>query len=554
MTMKQKNKILILSLPAITSCHIQDPSEYGRDLLNILSDGTLKTVINSVISRSVFPFQTAAAAGLLLFLFSLVFLFFNRKNSSILFMGITGLTGTGLYAVPFLNLIESLPRKETLILQILTLFLITFYIMLRLWSIRTFHHRKKPWIRNTRVAVYSLTYLFTLLAWFNPVLISRLWPVTLMAVFTFTDSTLCSFLSLKRKDDRSGFGGLFFSAAFLGGSIWSLLASDKHFILFRSLNDSFFFLPAFLMVFIVLLTGIMMQTELGKQRMYLRDYKKHSENLEKTLETEEKQYQRLQQEMTDSMRIPGFHLHSARMALQIDPIRPLKMPKGWEGSHFLEDNSSFLPGVAAWPYQHDGNSATNTLLMVESTREDRYAYLSMEQIRNRMNELIRKGTTPSRLFPDLNKTMSDLGEIPEHPLSSALLYFMESSFLCATAGGVMVWFKKPGQKMVPISSREVPATFHQGLGFRPYSRETGQAFRLQAEKGDTIIILSRSLLMREQSLNGQIYGKESLIRVLNNHEDADADTILSALIKDFDDFDMGNTADRQVYACVIRKA
>ena len=59
--------------------------------------------------------------------------------------------------------------------------------------------------------------------------------------------------------------------------------------------------------------------------------------------------------------------------------------------------------------------------------------------------------------------------------------------------------------------------------------------------------------MREQELSGEIYGKESLIRILNNHDSAEADQILSALIKDFDDFDMGNTRDRQVYAAVFRK-
>ena len=174
-------------------------------------------------------------------------------------------------------------------------------------------------------------------------------------------------------------------------------------------------------------------------------------------------------------------------------------------------------------------------------------------IRQITENLVRKGTSPAAILWQLNRELVQLGETPEHAISGMYLHLMEEEALCATAGTTLIWYKKPGSRMVTVASDTAPCTLQQGLGFRPYSRETGKPYRIKMEKGDILVIASRSLIYREQELNGERYGKNSLIRVMDNHDTAPANKILSALIKDFDDFDMGNTRDRQIYAAVFRK-
>ncbi len=554
MLKKVKQSVLfLLPMTFLVSCRLPNAEDYSRELLQYLSSGMTESHINEIIHNGGYLFQIAALAGILLFLYGMIQYLFYPGNKSPLYLALASLTAGLVYLTPYLNLIGTLPEKTLLIAQIRTILLLSYYVLLRNWSIKTFHHRKKPWITYTRLSTFGLIYILVGLAWLKPSLLSYPWPIATLGVFTFADTTMCSILSLKRRNDRSGIGGTLFSVVFAASAAILIIISDRSFSFFRSLDEAFFILPSGMLVFTTLMTAVLMQSELKKQSLYLREYRKQTEDQQENLEKEIKRHERLEKEMEQILHIPFFNIKSARKALSIDPTPPLNMPEGWEGAHFMGKSESELPVMAAWPFSAAGSSVTDVLLMSEAAPEDRYAYPVLQYIRKSAAGKIGESRAATSLFSSLNNELEKLGESPEHRISAVLLQFMDKNLLCATAGNTLVWYKKPGSPMIPLSSKEIPATFQQGLGYKPFSRETGRPFRLPVEKGDLIILTSRNLIMREQSLNGQIYGKESLIRVLENHESGSAESILSSLIKDFDDFDMGNTRDRQIYAGVFKK-
>ena len=540
--------------PVLSGCQIQNAEEYSLNFQQLLSGGSFSTFIEVFSASTAYLYHLTAFSGVVILLLSLVLFLSNRREKFTLYLGFSGLAATAVYLFPLLHLLKGLPNPNHLIPVIHTLLLLSCYLSLRGWSICIFHHRKKPWTRYTRISVFTLAYLLTLLAWFRPGLITVPWIVPCTAGFVFVDSTLCSTLSLQRKNDRSGWGGLFFSTAFIAGGVWLLLTRGPEAVLFRTLSNLAFLLPAILLPVQALLTLIMIQAVSRKKQGKIEQMSLASEEQDKALQESIQEIEALQDNLDEALTIPSFNQKAARRALLIDPLNELNLPESWEGAHFISNSSSSVPGLAAWPFQATpGNGESDTLLMAEGSEEDRYAFLPIQMTLMQMKQLIGHRVSPVSLFKDLNSSLSRLNEKPDFPLSAAMIHLTEDEALCATAGNAIIWYRKPGGNIIPVSSEDVPATFQQGLGFRPYSRETGMPFRIKIEKGDSLIVTSRSLIMREQELSGEIYGKESLIRVLNNHDSADADQILSALIKDFDDFDMGNTRDRQVYAAIFRK-
>ena len=554
MTKIKKLQVLFLSLTALMSCRLPNAEDYGREILQNFNSGMTGSFYGEFLSGGTFLYQLASLGGIFIFLYGLMLFVFHRKSSASLYLGISGLAMNLVYLSPLVNLLTFLPERKGLPLLIRTILLMCYYLFLRLWSKKTFHHRTKPWTTITRISFFALTYFLVALSWFKPALLSVSWAVPVLAVFVFADSSLCSLLSLKRKNDRSGIGGTVFSLIFASLAVFFILTSQRSFQLFRSLDDAFFSLPASMLLPTLILDGIMMQREIRSQRLYLGEYKIQTEEAGERIEQEEKRYSRLEKETEEALHIPAFHIAAARKTLRIDPLLPLSMPEGWEGAHFLEDSGTNLPAVGAWPLHRGENPVTDIVFFGEATREDRYSYPALQYIHDRMAEKTGTGKSRTGLFAELNREMSNLGTFPEHPLSAAMLQFTGNHLICSTAGTALIWYKKPGQKIQIISSKEIPATFQQGLGFKPYSRETGRPYRIPVEKGDTIVLTSRSFLFREQSMNGQIYGKDSLQRVLENHESGSAGSIMSSLVKDFDDFDMGNTRDRQFYVGIFKKA
>ncbi len=554
MMKKTSNLLLAIITPLLSGCQIQNAEEYSLDFQQLLTGGSATSSVGVLTSTTAYLYHFSALSGMILFLLALILFLSNRRERFTVFLGFSGLAAAAVYLTPLLNLLKGLPGRNQLILIIHTILLVSCYLILRGWSISIFHHRKKPWTRYTRISVFTLAYLLPLLGWFRPGLTAAPWIVPCTAGFVFVDSTLCSVLSLRRKNDRSGWGGLFFSAAFISGGVWLLLTRGSEASLFRTLDNMAFLLPAILLPVQTLLTLVMIQAVSRKRQEKIEQMVQAAEEQEKVLQERVRELEDLQDNLDRALVIPSFNQKAAERALLVDPLNELKVPETWDGAHCISISSSSLPSLAAWSFQTSpGSGESDTLLMVEGSDEDRYAYLPMQMALMQMKLLIANRVSPVSLFKELNNSLSRLNEKPDFPLSAALIHLTGEEALCATAGNAIIWYRKPGGAIVPVSSEDVPATYQQGLGFRPYSRETGMPFRIKVEKGDSLIVTSRSLIAREQELNGEIYGKESLIRVLNNHDSADADQILSALIKDFDDFDMGNTRDRQVYAAVFRR-
>ncbi len=548
-----KQPVFFLSLAAVSACGLPRPEDYSRNVLQTFTSGAAESFYREILSGGDMIYQLAMAGGLFTFLYGIILFLFYRKNISSLYLGLSGLTLSLVYLSPFLNLFPLLTGNGAGILMIRTELSILYFIFLRLWAMKAFHHRKKPWIILTRISVFFLVILISALSWFNPALLSQPWAVPLAGTFVFADSSICSLLSLKRKSDRSGIGGLSFSVFFAGLTALFLFTSDSPFLLLRSLNNAFFSLPTGLLLIVLILEGIMLQREIRSQRLYLEEYKTQSQELKETIEREEKEYNRLEETMKEALQIPSFHVATARKALKINPVLPLNMPEGWEGAHFLEDSGRALPSIAAWPFSPGQSTTSDLLFMAETSPEDRYSYPALQFLLDRLDAKTKEKSNLKNLFADINRELNSLGAFPESPLSAGMLQFTEDHLICSTAGSALVWYKKPGEKLQLVSTKEIPATFQQGLGFKPYSRETGRPFRIPVATGDMILITSRSFLFREQSMNGQIYGKDSLQRVVENHESGSADSLLSSLIKDFDDFDMGNTRDRRLYAGIFKK-
>ena len=63
---------------------------------------------------------------------------------------------------------------------------------------------------------------------------------------------------------------------------------------------------------------------------------------------------------------PPSNLKAAQAALQTDPIKPLKVPEGWEGSHFMSSSSSALPALGAWAFSQREDKDSDSLLLAES--------------------------------------------------------------------------------------------------------------------------------------------------------------------------------------------
>lgn len=546
MSIKQYKYQLSLLPLLLTGCTIQNFSDFSRDFQQFYSTGSLFSFLNDLSSSSGFLYKLTIPAGSLIFLLCFFMFLFNRQDKFIPFLSLSGLVAAAVYLTPLLNIIERLPNKDILILQIRTYLLLTYFLVLQSWSITIFHHRRTKWIRYTRRAAFLTASLIVLLAWFQPKLLSLPWIVPFMALLMLVDSTICSVLSLKRENDGSAYGGILLSLSIVSVITWYLLTKGFQASIIRTMNHICFLLPAVILPIQFVISLLMIQTTSRKQHFILKELRILAESQKNDLKQQKVEQEISVKKNEEALRISSFDLKAARNALQSDPLLPLKLPEGWEGSHFISNNSRDYPTVAAWPYE-------GALLMAESSPEDHYAYSVLQMIRKQMNEVIEKGVSPVNRFRELNKSLNKLGEVPEAPLFAAYLQLLPNSALCATAGTAIAWYKNPGGKLVPVSSAEVSSTFQQGLGFRPYSREKGMPFRLPMEKGDILILTSRSLILREQELNGHIYGKDSLSRVLESHKSSNAQEIITAIIEDFDDFDMGNTRERQVYTAVIRK-
>ena len=548
-----KQPVLFLTLAAASACRLPDPEAYSRDVIQSFNSGAAESFSKEILFGGDMIYQLAIAGGIFTFLYGICLFLFYKKNLSSLYLALTGLSLSLVYLSPFLNLIPLLKETDSAPRMIRTELSILYFLFLRLWAIKAFHHRKKAWITLVRISVFSLIAFITVLSWFNPEILSKPWAVPLTGLFVFADTSLCSLFSLKRKNDRSGMGGVSFSLFFAGLTAYFLSTAESPFLFFRSLNNTFFSLPGGLLLIVLILEGIMMQREIRSQRLYLKEYKVQNEDLKTSAQRVEKEFHHLEESMKDALRVPSFHISTARKALKIDQLSPLNMREGWEGAHFLEDSGSTLPSLVAWAYSLGQSGLSDLLFMAEASPEDRYSYPTLHFLHERLAGVTKAGNRRKNLFSEINAELNSFGSFPKYPISAGMLQFTKDHLICSTAGNALVWYKKPGEKIQIISTKEIPATFQQGLGFKPYSRETGRPFRIPVNKGDTFLITSRSFLFREQSMNGQMYGKESLQRVLENHETATADALLSFLIKDFDDFDMGNTRDRRFYAGIFKK-
>jgi hypothetical protein len=361
-----------------------------------------------------------------------------------------------------------------------------------------------------------------------------------MGSLLFADSLANSILSFQRKSDRSGIAGVLTVLPPLGCGIW-LYFSGGYAGFSPFANELFFVLPAFMMPWQLFLTLGLTQRRMSRQidrsavlSSMIDEEEKQKDKLEELIEALERQNE-------EDNHIPDYSLECARLLIGEQGDSTLNMPESWEGCQMLSTLSNRWPSLGAW-FHHA------SLLFTENQGKETFSpilYLAR-------TFFSLGGVKPALLPQSLNDRMIGLTQSMETGLSGIFLHFMEDEVLCGTAGAVRIYLQK-GDAVLPIRSDEKPATFAGGFGVRAQTREDGKPFRLKVDRGDKLILVSVSLTDREMASSGEIYGQKSLFRVLKNRVSASAEETVQAIVKDFEDFDMGNTEDRQFYAAVFRK-
>ena len=307
------------------------------------------------------------------------------------------------------------------------------------------------------------------------------------------------------------------------------------------MNELLFVLPAFMLPWQLILTLALTQRRFAKQI-------DRSSVLSSMIDEEEKQKDKLEELITaleeqneEERHIPEYSLECARHLIGDQGFSNLEMPEAWEGSQRLSSLSSNWPVLGAWYYR-------SSLMFSENLgREVLSPLLYMSRSFHSMS-----GVKPALLPKALNERLNSLSQSMETGMSGCYIHFMEDEILCGTAGTVRVYLQK-GDTILPIRSDEKPATYAGGFGVRAHTREDGKPFRLKVGQGEKLILVSVSITDREMASTGEVYGQKSLFRVLKNRISSTAEETVQAIIKDFEDFDMGNTEDRQFYAAVFRK-
>jgi len=539
--MKKKNTIILItaSLLLQTACRVQTSREYesllGSSPLTLFRQLKVADLLNDTTAL----YSLSIVSGFLIFLTGLFFYLLHRKDRGFLYLSLSSLAGAAVYSLPLWTGRVVLPPEFWSPVMVRTVFLLIYYFLFRVWCRKALYHRTKIWSYVMTTAFLSVTLVATLLSGHIPVLLTLQWPVPLLATLLILDSLINSILSFRRKSDRSGIAGVMVPLPLAAGAAW-ILMTRGYSSLFSFMNHLYYILPSLMIPWQLVLTISLIQ------RRYFRE-EQRTAVLSKMVEDEEQQknkleelIEKLEERNEETARIPDYNLECARRVLGYTSPLPLKLPPSWQGEHRIVSDPTARPLLGAW-------IRGGALLFAEGSENS--ALLPLLYLKESFNSL--KMDKPALLLKLLNEKMTGLPFNMEKSLSGSLLYFMEDEVICGTAGSVRVYLQNSEGRIIPIQGEDRQTTYKEGLGFRPTTREDGKPYRISLSKGDRIIMVSCSLTDRE--MEGTKYGQKSLYRVLNSHAAADPGKTVQAILKDFDDFDMGNTPDRQIYAGVFAR-
>ena len=532
--------LILPILLLLGSCRILSRGEYDSFASRLNRTNLLNSRIIDFTGDTALFFSLSTVLGALLFILGLALFLFHNRDRSYLFLSLSALFSGTLYSLPFWTDLIPLPSEFWSLTIIRTLVLIVYWQLYREWARRALYHRTKSWAYITNSVLLSAVLVCTLLSGHFPFLIKGEWPVVLIGVVLFADTLGNSILSFQRKSDRSGIAGVLTIIPPAACGVW-LYFSSGYSGLLPFANELLFILPAFMLPWQLILSLALTQRRFSRQiyrttvlSSMIDEEEKQKDKLEDLIEALEKQNE-------ENTRIPDYSLECARLLIGDQGDTLLEMPESWEGSQRLSTLSSRWPVLGAWFFhgslfftENMGQETLSPLLYLART------FYSLG------------GVKPALLPRTLNDKMIALSQSMETGLSGCYLHFMEDEVLCGTAGTVRIYLQK-GDTVLPIRSDEKPATFVGGFGVRAQTREDGKPFRLKVDKGDKLILVSVSMTDRERTTSGEIYGQKSLYRVLKNRTSASAEETVQAIVKDFEDFDMGNTEDRQFYTAVFRK-
>lgn len=541
----KKNKILtllLLTLPLLSSCHLLAEAEFA-DFMTKISLQTFSSLrIGDFLNNTGLFYLLTIGIGIFLFIISLILFVMQIRDKSYLYTALSSLMAAILYSIPLWAYRVNLPPEFWSSTMVTSLFLLVYFQLFREWARSAFYHRTKLWSYIVTSILLSGTLIITFLSGHFPKLVSNPWPVPLLATAIILDSLINSILSFQRKSDRSGIAGILMLVPLIVVIVWGWFSvgfSDFFGFSYRI----YFALPALMIPWQLFLSINLTQ----------RRYKKEQDRgkiLSDMVEDEEIQKDKLEEliiskdeEIENIRKIPAYSLECSRRLLNNNADNTVKVPEGWSAFQSLQAEGNEWPALASW-------SRNYSLLFAENPLSE--PLIPLLFLQNTYKDM--KQEKPALFFKVLNDKISTMNQNPEIGISATYLYFLEKEILCATAGTVRIYLQKSGsEKIIPIRSEEKPVTFVGGLGIRAHTREDGKPFRIAMNTGDKIILVSCSLTDRELEVSGDIYGQKSLYRVLSNHASADPENTVKSILKDFDDFDMGNTLDRQIYTAVFQK-
>jgi hypothetical protein len=541
--MKKKIKLLLstLIIPLFSACRVQTPVEYEGFISSTPLSQLLNLRLSDILMDNRFLYLVSPISGTLLFCLGIILLFLRKKDKSSLYLALSSLIAALVYTLPFWVDMVNLPREFWSAQMIRTVFLLLFYKTYRSWCRKALYHRTKVWSFLLSSMLLSIALIGTLLSGHFPQILNLQWPVPILASVLILDSVINSILSFQRKDDRSGIAGVLTLVPLIGLSLW-LYYTRRYTGLFPFLNNLYFALPSLLILWQFALTVGLIQRRYNKEeqrnsilRKMVEDEEIQKDKLEEMIENLEARYE-------EETRIPDYSLECSRRLLEQKGDPALSLPGSWSGAHRLIADSHQWPMLGVW------NSGKALLFAENLGKESLVPLLYLQEIFKNL-----KIEKPAQMMKLLNDRMCSLHQNMETGLSAVYLYYLDDELICGTAGRVRIYMQKNDGKIVPVQTQNKPVTFKEGLGVRAQTREDGKPYRIPLEKGDRIILVSSSLTDRELGVSGELYGQKSLYRVLRSHESASPENTVLAILKDFDDFDLGNTLDRQIYAAVFQK-
>jgi len=541
--MKKKNIKVLLTAPLIlqSACRVQTSSEFetmvGTAPLSLLRQMRIPELLNNTAAL----FTFSIISGVLIFLMGLIYFILHKRDKSFLYLALSSLAGSLVYSLPYWAEKVDLPAEFWSVPMVRTLFLLAFYFLFRVWSRVALYHRTKLWSYVTMSTLFSLTMIGTLLSGHFPVLLAMQWPVPLLATVLILDSLINSILSFQRKSDYSGIAGILILLPLAGGALW-ITGTRGYSSLFPFLNHLYYLLPSLMIPWQLILTTALIQRRYSREEQRTSILTKMVEDEELQKNKLEELIENLEKRNEEATHIPDYSLECNRRLMGYKAPLPLYLPDAWRGEHRIVSDPTTTPLMGAWV-------KGNALLFSEAT--DRHSLMPLLYLKMCFdNQSMEK---PAQLLKLLNEKMTQLPFNMDKSISGTLLYFMDDELICGTAGRVRVYLQKKEGKIFPVRGDDNPVTYKEGLGIRPTTREDGKPFRISVEKGDRIVLVSCTLTDRELSATGEIYGQKSLYRVLNSHASADPGQTVQAILKDFDDFDLGNTPDRLIYAGVFAR-